>query len=140
MAYVPFDIQLIVSVIESEDSVKLYEVYRVNETFPTRVVDYGNWTEQNGLKAAEGLVYLRRSDLEGVVVKLGSIEVIRVISLSFMFVVSVVPSNGICGIFLQNWPTSYRDWNGSWDGFFPRLWALIQERINCSSIHFGYVF
>lgn len=74
-AHLPFDIQLIVARIINEDFIEFYEVYRVNPTFPIRVVSYGKWTKDGGLDVAQGVLYNRRSDLEGVVVKIGSIEV-----------------------------------------------------------------
>lgn len=75
--HLSFDIQLIAGKIADQETVDLFEVYRVDKGFPTRVKVFGKWTAESGLNAVKGLLYSRRSDLEGKVLRTGSAEVRR---------------------------------------------------------------
>lgn len=74
-AKLPFDIELLVADVRSENLILLKEAYRVKEGFPLRMPHYGKWTKEEGLDAIVGSIYTRRFDLEGVVLKTASIEV-----------------------------------------------------------------
>lgn len=76
-AKVPFNTELIIAIMNGAEKVELKEVYRVDDSYPLRINDVGYWTEEDGLCILKGNLYSRRSDLEGKVLKTGSIEVSR---------------------------------------------------------------
>lgn len=70
-----FDCQVIAAYVKDVNLTNLYEVYRVRKDFPLRYNYYGNWTREGGLVVETGPIYRRRSDLEGLVLKAGSVTV-----------------------------------------------------------------
>lgn len=71
----PFNTEIIVAQIKNYDYVNFLEVYRVDKDYPMRVVNFGNWTRTGGLQVLPGIIYTRRSDLEGKLFKAGFIQV-----------------------------------------------------------------
>lgn len=74
-AWIPFNVQLISVTVMNLDVVQLYEVYSVDRNFPINVVYFGNWTRAWGLRVIMGDLFARRSNLEGKLIKTGSLEV-----------------------------------------------------------------
>lgn len=71
----PFDMQLIVVDVQDTESAELFEVYRVSRRRPLRTPRLGQWNREKGLEMPKEIVYCRRHDLEGIVLKTGSTEV-----------------------------------------------------------------
>lgn len=70
-----FDDFIIIGVVETLEFIQFYEVYRVNNSFPLRILWFGNWTMEGGLTTVTESLYDRRTNLEGVVMRAGLIEV-----------------------------------------------------------------
>ncbi|KAL0269924.1 UNVERIFIED_CONTAM: hypothetical protein PYX00_007506 [Menopon gallinae] len=106
-----FDCQVIVANVRTEDMVILYEVYRVRKDYPLRYDYYGKWTRDGGLDVAKDTLYDRRSNLEGLVLKAGSVI---------------------------NWPTTWLQ-GSKWVGFLPKIWSEIEELTNSSTEYYESV-
>lgn len=78
--HLQFDVELIVGQVKSRDLVVFQEAYRVDNDYPLRISQFGKWTRSNGLDIPANHLYERRSDLEGKLLKVGSIEVNNLIS------------------------------------------------------------
>ncbi|KAL0269927.1 UNVERIFIED_CONTAM: hypothetical protein PYX00_007508 [Menopon gallinae] len=97
-----FDVELIIGQVKNKDLVEFQEAYRVDRDYPLRISQFGKWTRSNGLDIPTNHLYERRTDLEGKLLKVGSIE---------------------------NWPmSSFR--RNVWDGYFPRIWKELAGLIN----------
>jgi hypothetical protein len=70
---IPFDWEFVVA--QQEETVQLYEVYRVNATFPLEVHRVGNWSLANGLLWTNTPLYLRRNNLRGAELKVATTDV-----------------------------------------------------------------
>lgn len=75
--YVPFNCKFITAkTILAQQTVKLYQSYRVSPDHPLRVSDYGIWTPEDGLVLAHLTpTYFYRNDLEGLLFRVGSLQV-----------------------------------------------------------------
>lgn len=72
---VPFDATFFTAKFEKDGLVHLDESYRVSPHHPIRVVPYATWTRQNGLDPQEHpSLHARRTDMEGIVFQVGSLE------------------------------------------------------------------
>ena len=67
--------EVIVAKIVNLNYVEFYEVYRVDDGFPLRIVKFGTWSPEEGLNIIKGSLYSRRFDLEGKVLRIGYTEV-----------------------------------------------------------------
>lgn len=71
---VPFDCEFIV-VQQRDGHVILTEVYRVSATYPLQTLALGKWTAERGLVVPTVGFYKRRNNLEGLVLKTGTVQV-----------------------------------------------------------------
>jgi hypothetical protein len=65
---VPFNCEFLVARL-TKASVSLFEVYRVAHEKPLNDIYFGRWTLMSGLVSVKASIYLRRSDLQGIVIK-----------------------------------------------------------------------
>ena len=47
-----------------EKSVQMWEVYRIHQGFPVKILQYGNWSDENGMQLENQFKWKRRNDLE----------------------------------------------------------------------------
>jgi len=55
----------------------LTELYRVSPTYPLQTYLFGNWTAEKGLSVSTVGFYKRRNNLQGLVMKTGTAQVIH---------------------------------------------------------------
>jgi len=53
----------------------LTELYRVSPTYPLQSYLFGNWTAERGLSVSTVGFYKRRNNLQGLVMKTGTVQV-----------------------------------------------------------------
>jgi hypothetical protein len=66
---IPFDCQFLVAQPQSDHVVMLTEVYRVSPTLPLQTYRFGNWTAAGGLTWPSQGLYMRRHNLQGIVLR-----------------------------------------------------------------------
>jgi hypothetical protein len=71
---IPFDCEFLV-VLQEDDRIVLTEVYRVSHAYPLQTYHFGNWTAGRGLIGPTKGFLKRRNDLQGLVLKTGTINV-----------------------------------------------------------------
>jgi hypothetical protein len=71
---IPYDCEFVV-VIQTDDSTMLTEVYSVGPTHPLQTYPFGNWTTKRGLTVSTAGFYKRRNNLQGLVLKTGTVKV-----------------------------------------------------------------
>jgi hypothetical protein len=71
---IPFDCEFLVAQPEDGHIVGLTEVYRVSPTLPLQTYRFGNWTPGGGLTWPSKGFYHRRNSLQGLVLKIGTLE------------------------------------------------------------------
>jgi hypothetical protein len=71
---IPFDCESIVF-LQMDGHIILKEVYRVSPTHPLQTYLFGNWTAERGLTVSTSGFYKRRNDLQGLVLKTGTVQV-----------------------------------------------------------------
>ena len=47
-----------------KNSVQMWEVYRIHQNIPVKVLHYGNWSDENGMNLENQFKWKRRSNLE----------------------------------------------------------------------------
>jgi hypothetical protein len=72
---IPFDCEFLVAQPQDGDVVVLTEVYRVRPTLPLQTYRFGNWSPGGGLTWPSQGFYQRRSNLHGMVLRLGALRV-----------------------------------------------------------------
>ena len=45
-------------------SVEMWEVYRIHQKIPVKILHYGNWSDENGMQLENQFKWKRRNDLE----------------------------------------------------------------------------
>jgi hypothetical protein len=70
---IPFDWEFVVA--QQEETMQLFEVYRINVTFPLEVHRVGNWSLATGLQWTNTPLYKRRNNLRGVELRISTITV-----------------------------------------------------------------
>lgn len=72
----PFNAEIIVGKMDDKEKIKLYEIYRVDYDYPLRINYFGSWSSSNNnIYFNKNHIYARRYDLEGKLLRVGSIEV-----------------------------------------------------------------
>ena len=71
---IPFDCEFIV-VQQMDGHTMLTELYRVSPTYPLQTYLFGNWTAERGLSVPIAGFYKRRNNLQGLVMKTGTVQV-----------------------------------------------------------------
>jgi hypothetical protein len=71
---IPFDCEFLV-VLQQDGRIVLTEVYRVSHAHPLQTYHFGNWTASKGLIGPTAGFYKRRNDLQGLVLKTGTVNV-----------------------------------------------------------------
>jgi hypothetical protein len=71
---IPFDCELLVA-LQEDDHIVLTEVYRVSHAYPLQTYHFGNWTAVRTLISPTVGFSKRRNDLQGLVLKTGTINV-----------------------------------------------------------------
>jgi hypothetical protein len=71
---IPFDCEFLVA-LQEDDHIVLTEVYRVSQAYPLQTYHFGNWTVSRSLIGPTMGFSKRRNDLQGLVLKTGTINV-----------------------------------------------------------------
>lgn len=71
---IPFDCEFLV-VLQEDGRIALTEVYRVSPTYPLQTCLFGNWTADGRLIGPTLGFYKRRNNLQGLVLKTGTVQV-----------------------------------------------------------------
>lgn len=72
---IPFDCQFLVAQTTNDDVTVLTEVYRVAKHLSLQTHNYGAWSAASGFRAPERRLNSRRNNLQGFVLKAGTVHV-----------------------------------------------------------------